>query len=284
MDSDTQDNFSSSDSWIPIKALRKLMGFNHTQVTVPQIPENEDLPNKSINTSTSFAKLHQKYTKTLPKSNSHSNIRTEHPDQFIKILEQKLQLSDNKVKILENKLKMSQLENNELSKLLQKQKKEHMIKLQTMQEQHERKLQKSKGDLNCLLKEMNNRSNMIILEDFIQIHLAEMEKCRSTYEDTFKSFLKQVNRRESEGTEYFDSISQKLEMKFEDELNGLKDRYDIQIEKLKECVSYETLEDFEDELSTRINSERVTCELKGSLLENSQKIQYKSPKSSFYHN
>ena len=96
--------------------------------------------------------------------------------------------------------------------------------------------------------------------------------------DLLECFLVVIDAEESQN---FDSISQNLEVKFEDELNGLKDRYDSQIEKLKECVSYETLEDFDDELSTRINSERATCELKGSLLEIGQ---IRSPKSSFYHN
>lgn len=281
MDSDIQENLSTPDSWIPIKALKKLMGINTHSPKPAQVPEPEEIPNKSINNSSSFAKLHQKYTKTLPKANSHSNLKKDHADQYMKILEQKLQLSENKVKILENKLKKSRLENEELTKLIEKQKKDHMIRLQTIQEQHEKKLHKTKSDLNSLLKEMNNRSNMIILEDFIQIHLAEMEKCRKGYEETFKSFIKQVNKRETEESECFESISQNLEDKFEDDLNGIKERYDYQIEKLKECVSYETLEDFDDELSTRINSERATCELKGSLLEISQ---FRSPKSSFYHN
>jgi glycerol-3-phosphate dehydrogenase len=157
-----------------------------------------------------------------------------------------------------------------------------MIKLQSIQEQHERKLQKTKKDLDYLLKEMNNRSNMIILEDFIKIHMAEMEKCRSNYEEIFKSFVKQVHSQEG-GSDCLDSISMSLEQKLEDELNHIKDRYEFQIEKLKECVTNESIEDFEDELSTRLNSERATSEMKGSLLEHTLKLSYKSPKSSFYH-
>jgi uncharacterized protein YxjI len=108
-----------------------------------------------------------------------------------------------------------------------------------------------------------------------------MEKCRSNYEEIFKSFIRQANDKD---LDCLDSISVNLEQKLEDELNCLKERYEHQIEKLKECVTNESLEDFEDEMSTRLNSERATSEMKGSLLEHTLKLNYKSPKSSFYHN
>jgi alanyl-tRNA synthetase len=242
----------------------------------------DDLPNKTINQSSSFIKVHNKYT-GLTKTNSCSSLPNPDREEYIKSLEKKLKASESETQLLKNKLKMTELENSELTKLLNRIKRDHMIKLQTVQEQHERKLQKTKRDLDYLLKEMNNRSNMIILEDFIKIHMAEMEKCRLNYEEIFKSFVKQVSSQEG-GNECLDSISMSLEQKLEDELNHIKDRYEYQIEKLKECVTNESIEDFEDELSTRLNSERATSEMKGSLLEHTVKLSYKSPKSSFYHN
>jgi hypothetical protein len=283
MDPDIEENLSTPNSWIPIKAIKKIMGMGAPPRPKPKPSQDpDDLPNKTINQSSSFIKVHNKYT-GLTKTNSCSSLPNPDREEYIKSLEKKLKASESETQLLKNKLKMTELENSELTKLLNRIKRDHMIKLQTVQEQHERKLQKTKRDLDYLLKEMNNRSNMIILEDFIKIHMAEMEKCRLNYEEIFKSFVKQVSSQEG-GNECLDSISMSLEQKLEDELNHIKDRYEYQIEKLKECVTNESIEDFEDELSTRLNSERATSEMKGSLLEHTVKLSYKSPKSSFYHN
>jgi hypothetical protein len=136
---------------------------------------------------------------------------------------------------------------------------------------------------------MNNRSNLIILDDFIKIHLTEMEKCRSHYEELFRSFVKTVRNEKSVSRrgsrEVIRNLSVDLEEKLENELSGLKERYENQIERLKDLVTNESVEGYyDDELSTGLNSERATSELKGSLLEFTHKLHQKSNKSSFFHN
>ena len=190
---------------------------------------------------------------------------------------------------LKTRLEDSEKKIFELTKIISNMRTEYMIKIQNLQEQHEKKLFKTKKDIDYLLKEMNNRSNLIILDDFIRIHLMEMERCRQNYEDIIKNFLSQINKRENKAScgskDFIYNMSQNLEEKLESELNNLRERYENQIEKLKDLVTNESLEAYyEDEISTGLNSERATSELKGSILENTLKIHSKSSKSSFFHN
>ncbi|OMJ80489.1 hypothetical protein SteCoe_19238 [Stentor coeruleus] len=301
MENDIEDKLSTPNSWIPLKAIKKIMGLENSprQLSTDrpkQIPNclQEDIPNKWINPSNSFVKLHNKYTEgfskdTLHKTSSHEDFRIKEKEEYIKTLENKIKASESETNLLKNRLIEAEKEIYQLNKTISSIKTEHMIKLQTLHEQHERKLHKTKKDIDYLLKEMNNRSNLIILDDFIGIHLAEMERCRQNYEEIIKGFLKQINKRNIRSSagnkDYIASMSISLEEKLENELSNLRERYENQIEKLKELVTNDSLEAYyEDELSTGLNSERATSEMKGSLLESTLKLHPKSTKSSFFHN
>jgi hypothetical protein len=301
MDRDIEDKLSTPNSWIPLKAIKKIMGLEdsvrHTSTDIHKqnsTCSQEDVPNKCINPSSSFVKLHNKYTEalsnqTLHKTGSHEVLRVREKDDYIKNLENRLKASESETNLLKSRLIEAERQIYDLNKVISSLRTEHMIKLQTLQEQHERKLHKTKKDIDYLLKEMNNRSNLIILDDFIRIHLAEMEGCRQNYEEIIKGFIKQLNKRDTRSSagnkEYITSMSMSLEEKLENELNNLRERYENQIEKLKELVTNDSLEGYyEDEISTGLNSERATSEMKGSLLECSLKLHPKSTKSSFFHN
>ena len=239
--------------------------------------------------------LHNKYKNTSnskekhAKTNSQQDLQLKEREDYIKTLETKLKSSESETSLLRRRVKQSEKEISELNKLVATLRTESMIKIQNLQEQHERKLHKTKKDIDYLLKEMNNRSNLIILDDFIRIHLREMENCRQNYEEILKNFLKQLSKREGRGNasnkEFISSMSKNIEEKLDCELNDLRERYESQIERLKELVTSESLEAYyEDEISTGLNSERATCELKGSILENTLKMHPKSTKSSFFHN
>ena len=51
-----------------------------------------------------------------------------------------------------------------------------------MQEHHEKKLQKSKSDLDFLLKDLNMKSAAILAEHFMKIHAEEIESLKEAYE------------------------------------------------------------------------------------------------------
>ena len=302
MDNDLEDTLSTPNSWLPLKAIKKIMGIKDAPKLPPTVPSHRfspciqgDIPNKSTNRSSSFMRLHNKYKNSSNskekhvKTNSQEDMRLKEREDYIKTLEKKLKSSESEASLLRHRVKHSEKEISELNKLVTAARTEGMIKIQNLQEQHERKLLKTKKDIDYLLKEMNNKSNLIILDDFIRIHLREMENCRQNYEEILKNFLKQLSKREGRGNasnkEFISSMSKNIEEKLDCELNDLRERYESQIERLKELVTSESLEAYyEDEISTGLNSERATCELKGSILENTLKMHPKSSKSSFFHN
>ena len=295
MENDIEDTLSSPNSWLPLKALKKMMGMKDLPKQLPNVTEHrcspciqEEVPNKLANRSSSFMKMHTKYT-NLPKRtlahkhNSLSDLRLKEKEDYIKTLETKLSASESEASLLKHKIKQSEEEISELNKLVSNMRVESMIKIQNIQEQHERKMHRTKKDLDYLLKEMNNRSNLIILDDFIRIHMNEMEKCRQNYEEILKNFLKQLSKK-GRNKEFVTSMSKNIEEKLECELNELRERYETQIEKLKELVTNDSLEAYyEDEISTGLNSERATTDFKGSMLENTLKLHPKQLKSHFFH-
>ena len=98
----------------------------------------------------------------------------------------------------------------------------------------------------------------------MRIHNLEMEKCREEYEAVFKKFLK----KKCKGC--------KLEQKVQSELDSLRDKYVESIHKLKDSLMSGSID--EDNLSTGLNSERVTSEMKRNSLETTIKVQFSCPK------
>ena len=297
METDIEDNLSTPNSWLPLKAIKKLMGIKEQEknIKITIEPRNspcihEEIPNKNTNSSSSLMRMHSKYRnqpkpkKKLIKNSSYDELRVKEREEYIKTLEQKLKASESETLLLKNQLRTTEKEITDLNKLITNLRTESMIKIQNIQEKHEKKLHKTKKDLDFLLKEMNNRSNLIILDDFIRIHLSEMEKYRQSYEEILKKFLKQLKKSENQGDtnnkEFISTMTKNIEEKLDCELENLKERYEIQIEKLKELVTNDSLEAYyEDDISTGLNSERATSEFKGSILENVQKFQLKKQKN-----
>lgn len=256
MDSDIEEKLNSPHSWIPIKAIKKIMGFRES-------PIEKNRSKLSINSetgeNTDFFSGPNEYSLT-----SQDKKQRKVDEDYVKVLESKLKASQTERKLLKSKLQKTEQDNFVLQNELKKVRQGCMIKIQMIQESHERKLQKTKKDLDYLLKEMNNQSSLIILEDFMRIHNLEMEKCREEYEGVFKRFLK----KKCKGC--------KLEQKVQNELDYLRDKYVESIQKLKNSLISGSID--EDNLSTGLNSERVTSEMKRNSLETTLKVQFSCPK------
>lgn len=256
MDSDIEERLSNPNSWIPIKAIKKLIGFKESQKA--KIHSKQPI-NSEITENSDFFLEPNEYSQTYQ-----DEIQVKIDKDYIKILEKKLEASQAERKLLKFKLQKSEQENSHLRTELKKVKQGCMIKIQSIQESHEKKLQKTKKDLDYLLKEMNNQSSLIILEDFIRIHNVEMEKCREEYESVFKKFFK----KKCKGC--------KLEQKVQSELDYLREKYVESLQKLRSSLISGSLD--EENLSTGLNSERVTSDLKRNSLETTLKIQFSCPK------
>lgn len=158
---------SASKTWVPIQALKKLINYESSNPsTIPRVHST-----KPINKSPTQAIKSQKNQSNL---NSSQNLYIISLESQVKSL-----LSENS--ILKTRVQQLTKENQTLNSELHKLNQDHMIKLQNLHEQHERKLFKSKKDLDYLLKEMNSRSNIIIVQEMINLHKAELEKCKVEY-------------------------------------------------------------------------------------------------------
>ena len=103
---------------------------------------------------------------------------TSHSNHLLK----KIHKLNEEIAILSQQLKFSNKEIEKLNKDIDTLQIENAIKLQSMQEHHEKKLQKSKSDLDFLLKDLNMKSAAILAEHFMKIHAEEIESLKEAYE------------------------------------------------------------------------------------------------------
>ena len=91
-------------------------------------------------------------------------------------------LLQKEIYLLSNKLQTSTQQIEKLKKKIETVSKENAIKIQFMQEQHEKKTQKTKQNLDFLLNDLNSRSNAILAERLFLQHAAEIERVKKNYE------------------------------------------------------------------------------------------------------
>jgi septal ring factor EnvC (AmiA/AmiB activator) len=145
MDKDLEDNLNSPTAWLPIATIKKIMGIKRPSPPCPseESPEqssrlSEAVPNKCINSSKSFSSLHTKYTKNtefkgLPLPAAQQD---QAKDKKIAELEQKIRASETENAYLARRLAEADSEIDELKTKVSLLKTEHMVRLQTLQEQH----------------------------------------------------------------------------------------------------------------------------------------------------
>jgi hypothetical protein len=241
---DFEENFFAPNSWIPIKTLKRLVGFDEF------ISFDDPCSEKNFSDSKEFTQKTPFFPEKKTKKQLDDSLLKE---EYIKSLEFSLVSSENKNYLLKKQLQTLENRNLLLTSTIQKINQEHMIKLQNLQEQHERKLQKTKKDLDFLLKEMNRRSNQIIFKRFLKIHQVEISRCRANYEDLLEKF---VNK---------DSKSS-LHL----ELSSLHAEHFSFLKKLNQVSNPEDLD--EESLSTALNSERTTIEMKRNSLQSPERL------------
>ena len=225
---------STSKTWVPIQTLKKLINYESSHPD----PTTRALSPKS-----------SKKSPTLPIKTQKNQINSNHYlSLYISSLESQVKslLSENS--ILKARVQKLTSENLTLNSELHKLNQDHMIRLQNLQEQHERRLFKSKKDLDYLLKEMNSRSNIIIIQEMINLQKTELENCKM---------------------EYLKVIERLLIGKGEERIKDLKEVEKLQKKSLKGRGNKDWndwVHDYEN-LSTAFNSERNTWAVERGSME-----------------
>lgn len=117
------------------------------------------------------------------------------------------------------------------------------------QARHERKLQRSKQDLDGLINELNEKTASFVAEKLRAMHQKEMEKIRDDYEEQIERLrMEHELEIQDKEEEYENMFTQSkierheepkaadLEKKHKLEINGLEKRYEDEIERLKKQI------------------------------------------------
>ena len=83
-----------------------------------------------------------------------------------------------------------------------------------MQEQHEKRLQKTRTDIDFLLKDMNMKTAAIIAQEFMKKHSEEIEGLKEFYEKQLEEIKSQ-----------YDSDLVFKDMEQEKEINSMKQKF-----------------------------------------------------------
>ena len=291
-----EDDCSQGNSWISIRSL-----INESKINSIYSKHDSDSsldssscsprqessitmewkPNTYINQSVCFSSMHDNYCKDMQDLSLNLTPEGESPtyEKNIEAMKyyihrrdskfRKLQKTYNRdvmqlkeeVSALQSKLSQRNDEVEKLTELFDKIQEDHTLQLQNMQARHERKLQRSKMDLDSLLSDINEKTAVYVTEKMKVEHQEEIEALRDFYEEKIEELRVEheleLNSREfGEGKENFKEELEKererqreviegIEMKYGKEISNLKRLLTIQREEnkcLKTVESYDEVE------------------------------------------
>ncbi|OMJ87563.1 hypothetical protein SteCoe_10743 [Stentor coeruleus] len=222
------EDFEKDNSWISISSIKKAANISavietfQSETTLPlnlSTSSNWEIHEKSLE-SICNTSINQTYTaKESCKTPSYSSLL------------KKILILNEELSILSSQLHFANKEIERLSTHIEKQEKSHTIKIQFMQEQHEKRLQKSKADLDFLLKDLNMKSAALLAEEFLKKHSEEVQELKNFYEQKIEEMK---NTHESE------LIFKELEQ--EKSVNGLKQRFFIYLAEIEKRFNKQLVE------------------------------------------
>ena len=166
-------------------------------------------------------------------------LKSQRPASYSHLLKVIFRLNE-EIHILSQQLKSSNKQIETLNHQISEVQQENAIKLQTMQEKHEKRLHKSKNDLDFLLKDLNMKSIAIMAEQFLKKHNEEMEGLKDSYEKQIEQLRSlhenELIAKEVEGEKSLYDLKQRffkylaeVEKKFKHDLNRVRYRYGKEI-------------------------------------------------------
>ncbi|OMJ79738.1 hypothetical protein SteCoe_20165 [Stentor coeruleus] len=208
---------SRGNSWISIRSLIKESKINSIYSkrnsdssldSLSPSPQNDSSitmewkPNTYINQSVCFSSMHDNYCGDIQETCQSIQAESESPiyEKDIEAMKyyihrrdskfRKLQKTYNRdvmqlkdeVVSLQGKLTQNGEDVKRLTSVIEVMKKDHIQQLQNIQARHERKLQRSKQDLDVLLSDINEKTALYVSEKLTKTYQEEIEKLRDYYE------------------------------------------------------------------------------------------------------
>lgn len=228
-----REDFEKDSSWISISSLKKAANMS---AVIETYQSEYSLPvNMSEMTEwKTLEKLNDSVTEEPLKF-----LKSQRPASYSHLLKVIFRLNE-EIHILSQQLKSSNKQIESLNQQISEIQQENAIKLQTMQEKHEKRLHKSKNDLDFLLKDLNMKSIAIMAEQFLKKHNEEMEGLKESYEKQIEQLRSlhenELIAKEVEGEKSLYDLKQRffkylaeVEKKFKHDLNRVRYRYGKEI-------------------------------------------------------
>ena len=278
-----EEECSQGNSWISIRSLineskiNSIYSKRNSDSSVDSSspsPQNDSSitmewkPNTYINQSVCFSSMHDNYCKEIQDINQSLIHESESPthEKDIEAMKYYIHRRDSKYRklqktynrevmqlkeeatILQEKLANRDIEIEKLSSVIEIMQIEHTQQLQNMQARHERKLQKSKLDLDSLLSDVNEKTANYVAEKMKVSHQEEIEKLRDFYEEKIEELRMEheleLNARDN-GTEEenFEDIKENNEClnrkieEFKDQVESMEKKYTREINNLKRLLT-----------------------------------------------
>jgi hypothetical protein len=292
--SDTKDDCESS--WISISSLKKAANIS---AVIENFQSEHTLP---MNLSTiSEWKISDDFNQSVSYNKMHFSQDKKHIVPTYGNLLKKIVKLNEEIAILSQQLKLSNKEIERLNSGLEKLQKENALKLQFMQEQHEKRLQKTKSDLDFLLKDMNVKSTAILADHFLKKHSEDIENIKQFYEKKIENLRSQHESelvfKDMEQEKLLNDLKHKffkyvteIEKQFKKDLSSIKVKYNKEnIESQKENLTPRCKEneaesdyemnsgfDFDAEFSKKIQKSGINPRLKISIADLIERISCES--------
>lgn len=270
-DVDSEEDSDAGQSWISVKSLKEAAELrtvfkkqsrksSKNSSTSPSPSHNSSItmewkPNTFINQSASFCYIHENYRHEpdiyTPSSKSmipHSEptllqtqlYQTEQRyrklyaqyERDVRLLNEQLVDANNELAIAHQEISKAALEKARIQQ-------EYALRLQNMQAHHERKMQRSKQDLDILLSEINEKAAMDLTSKIQEEHRQEIHKLRDEYEEKIEQLKTEHEIELQEKEEDFEKAIAELQDKLSHKGEFSKFKYDEVVKEIEKKLRQE---------------------------------------------
>ncbi len=247
MSADSDDD-EVGQTWISVRSLKqaadiKTVYRSHNEdTTSPHSSLNssvtaESAPNPVINVSPSFSNLHESYMNLRDEHTQARRMVSHSRDSSASTNRMVTRRAQEEVLELQQELLTAHRESDRLRAELAARDQQHSLQLQMIQAHHERKMQRSRHDLDELVRQQPKNLLEKTVNQLKSEHAADIDKLCSRFEEQIEQLKLEheleLQSKEEEYVKSIEEVREKLQQDAEDRETDLIQLHEIQLEKLE---------------------------------------------------
>lgn len=251
MSSDSDDDVGQT--WISVRSLKQAADIKtvyraHLEDSSPQSSLNssitvESAPNPVINVSPSFSNLHESYMNLRDEHTEARRVPSHSRDSSASTNRMATRRAQEEVLELQQEVLAARREVQRLRSELSSRDQQHALQLQMIQAHHERKMQRSRHDIEELLRQQPKKHLESTISQLKSDHESQIRHLYDKFDEQIDQLKVEheleLQNKEEEYVKSIEELKEKLQIEAQDRENDLMERQKKQLEKLEKRYKLE---------------------------------------------